>query len=162
MKRIFTILLIAVVLLSASTAFASGTMTDTTLPPVSESTKADSLLAAVPFAKPGDEIGGLKIINATDSIRLAGGKSKQYNFTMNNLFGQPHNAFNVRITNVSTNSLYTLSITYDGVELWNRQYTGNAAVDVSNCSPNQKWTVLIINDSSQTMSCDVAITSYIE
>lgn len=81
---------------------------------------------------------------------------------MNNGFGTPHNAFNVRITNVSVNSKYTVSITYDGVELWNKQYTGSAAIDVWNCSKDQKWAVLIINDSSQTMSCDVAITSFIE
>lgn len=75
--------------------------------------------------------------------------------------GTPHNAFNVKISNVSVNAKYTVSITYDGYEMINKQCTDDYSVGIINCSESQKWIVLIINDSSQNMSCDYAITSFI-
>lgn len=110
--------------------------------------------------------GSARSINKTGTnITIKGGESKKFTFTMSNGFldlGTPHNAFNVRINNVSTGAKYTLSITYDGTELWNKQYTGDAAVDVWNCSKSQQWIVLIINDSSRDLSLNYSITSFIK
>ncbi|GHV07089.1 hypothetical protein FACS1894217_07120 [Clostridia bacterium] len=104
-------------------------------------------------------------INTANTITIKGGGSKKFEFNMSaGLFGlgTPHNAFDVLITNVSSGSKYTLSITYDGVELHNAQYTGNTGRQVWNCSKGQKWIVLIVNDRSQDMSCTVDIKSYIK
>lgn len=106
-----------------------------------------------------------RIANETGTnVTIRGGESLRFTFTMKNgLFGSatPHNAFNVIISNVSVNAKYTISITYDGIELYNTQCTDDHTVNVTNCSENQKWIVLIINDSSQNMSCNYAITSFI-
>ena len=99
------------------------------------------------------------------NVTIKGGASKKIAFDMSNgAFGTgtPHNAFNVRVTNVSVNSKYTLSITYDGIELWNKQYTGDAAVNVTNCSKGQDWIVFIVKDSSKDMSCYYSIKSFIK
>ncbi|GHV05149.1 hypothetical protein FACS1894217_01550 [Clostridia bacterium] len=104
-------------------------------------------------------------INTANTITIKGGGSKKFEFNMSaGLFGlgTPHNAFDLFITNVSSGSKYTLSITYDGVEFHNAQYTGNAVQQVVNCSKGQKWIILIINDRSQDMSCTVDLKSYID
>ena len=150
-KKIMAVALVLCMVLSMSvTAFAAENTSRS--PIVSESHIDESI--------------GSRSVNETDTnVTIKGGENLKFQFNMNTgIFGlgTPHNAFNVRITNVSVNSKYTVSITYDGIEIWNKQYTGNCALDVSNCSKGQKWIVLIINDSSQNMSCDYAITSYIE
>ena len=167
MKKILSFLLIAAIMLSGTTAFAAELPAelDTQVCSTELNRSEDQLDTAFrrPIATVGtlDESGsGGKGVNVSQNITINGGKSKSYNFKMNNLFADPHSAFNVRINNVSSGSKYTLSITYDGVELWNQQYTGSAAVNVTNCSQDQKWIVLIINDRSQAMSCDVEITSF--
>lgn len=129
-------------------------------------------LAAEGYAQPvayETDVSDTSIARAVDkdvtNVTIKGGDSKKIAFDMSDgVFGTgtPHNAFNVRVTNVSVNSKYTLSITYDGIELWNKQYTGNAAVDVTNCSKGQDWIVFIINDSSQDMSCDYSVKSFIK
>ncbi len=150
-KKIMSVALVLCMVLTMSvTAFAA------------ENTSKSPIVSEGEF----DENINSRSVNETgENVTIKGGENLKFQFNMNNgIFGlgTPHNAFNIRITNVSVNSKYTVSITYDGKEIWNEQYTGNCALDVSNCSKGQKWIVLIINDSSQNMSCDYAITSYIE
>lgn len=66
-----------------------------------------------------------RIANETGTnVTIKGGESLKFTFTMSNGFlglGTPHNAFNVKISNVSVNAKYTVSITYDGYEMINKQ-----------------------------------------
>jgi hypothetical protein len=99
------------------------------------------------------------------NVSLNGGTSRSWNFDMKTGFmgwGDPHNAFTVEISNVSANAKYTLSISYDGIEIWNQQYTGvGTTVFTQYCSPNQYFKVMIVNDRVTSMTFDISIISYI-
>lgn len=120
--------------------------------------------ADAPYAFEGEDYSVIRplVANITDSLTLDGTKSKTYSFNMNNWLGTPHNAFNVKISNVSIGAKYTLIISYDGNELVNEQFTGATTWTVSNASKDQAWKVSIINDTQNQMTCEVAITSYIK
>ncbi|GHV16566.1 hypothetical protein FACS189425_01100 [Clostridia bacterium] len=102
--------------------------------------------------------------NVSNTITIKGGGSKKYDFDMSTGLlgsGTPDSAFYVIITDVSFGSKYTVSITYDGIELVNAQYSDVPITwYVTNCSKNQKWIVIIINDRSQDMTCNVEIKSH--
>jgi hypothetical protein len=153
MKNIVSFILIVAMLFGLSNVALAADSVDT---PDMTPDNQPTIIIDTPLFSP-------QSINVNSSITLGGGKSKEYNFDMKTFLGlgTPHNAFDLAITNLSSDSLYTLSVTYDGVELHNAQYTSTTSARVINCSADQKWIVLIINDRSQTMSCDVNITSLI-
>lgn len=97
------------------------------------------------------------------SESLNGGSKKEWNFDMKTGFlgtGTPHDAFTVEVSNVSADAKYTLSISYDGIETWNKQYTGGATVFTQYCSSNQKFKVMLVNDRATSMTYDISIISY--
>jgi len=102
-----------------------------------------------------------RIVNDTGTRTIAAGSNYTKTFNMSNGGGIPHNAFNVLVTNPTAK--YTLIISYDGIEIWNQQYNAvGASTTTYPCSVGQNFKVMVINDSSSSMTAQIAITSYIK
>jgi len=101
-----------------------------------------------------------RIVNDTGTRTIKAGSNYTKTFTMSNGSGTPHNAFSVVITNPTAK--YTLIISYDGIEIWNQQYTAGCSSLTSPCSVGQNFKVMVINDTSSSMTAQIDITSYIK
>ena len=90
---------------------------------------------------------------------LVGGTPWNKSFKVDKLVGESHNAFTVKISEVS--GQYSLVITgTNGYSYSSGLKTGGTSVTVSNAVEGVTYTVFIVNPGSQTLSGKVTINSY--
>lgn len=100
-------------------------------------------------------------VDTAKILNLGVGKSWSDSFKMNNLFGQNHNAFNVKVSSV-TSGYYKIIITgTNGYEYTSKELYGGGTVTTTNANINVTYTVTIVNTSSTTLNAVASITSYV-
>ena len=103
-------------------------------------------------------------VSSTGIVSLKKGASFDVSFNMKNgIVGTPHNAFNVKISNVEQGSYTVLIKGSDGYSYNpNKYYTSDASFETVNCKDGVTYTVTIKASTSGPVEAEYAITSYIK
>lgn len=103
---------------------------------------------------------GVSVVNKSISVSVGSSYSKS--FKMDNLFADPHNAFNVSVSN--PDGKYHIKAVRGNGE-WSHDFStkevGSTAT-VDECLPGVTYTVYVINDDSVKINATVSITSYVK
>jgi|GEM_PF-4191317 len=102
-------------------------------------------------------------VDNTASLDLAVGKSWSDSFKMNNWINTDHNAFNVKVSNVTGGGTYKVIITgTNGYSYESSDQSSGNTWTISNAKVDVTYKVTIVNTSSKTVKATVNITSYVK
>ncbi|QGG48309.1 hypothetical protein [Heliorestis convoluta] len=101
-------------------------------------------------------------VNTSKNLNLSLGEKWSTNFKMNNWFSDDHNAFNVKVSNVTSGKYKILIKATNGYNYESLEYSKGATVTISNAQSDVTYTVIILSTSTNNLIAKVDITSYIK
>lgn len=101
-------------------------------------------------------------VSTTKTLNLAVGKSWSKSFKMNTLTGSNHNAFNTKISNVTSGKYKVIITGSNGYKYESTERTTDTTFTTTNAKKDVTYTVTIINTSANNLKAKADITSYIK
>lgn len=102
--------------------------------------------------------------NIDESETLGGLSNKQYPFDMKSWTEANHNAFAIKITDMSCSSGvdYQIIIQKNGRDIYNEKFTNGKNITIENAQNNSKYNVIVNNLSTNSLKYNITINSYLE
>ena len=102
--------------------------------------------------------------NIDESETLGGLSNKQYPFDMKSWTEANHNAFAIKITDMSCSSGidYQIIIQKNGRDIYNEKFTNGKNITIENVQNNSKYNVIVHNLSTNSLKYNITINSYLE
>lgn len=98
--------------------------------------------------------------NIEEAIELNGAQSTSFLIKLTEEESMIQHTITTSISDVSTNSLYTIIVTFNGTEIYNAQHTGAVTLETTNCSVNHDIKIYLINSTSKPFNANLTITNY--
>lgn len=101
-------------------------------------------------------------VQKEDVLNLAPGRSWRVSFKVDNIIHADHNAFNIKVSNV-TSGRYKIMVTgSNGYNYETTEISGNSTLTISNAAKGVTYTAIVVNTSSINLNGKVNVTSYIK
>ena len=102
--------------------------------------------------------------NIDKSETLSGLSNNQYSFDMKSWTEANHNAFAIKISNMSCSSGvdYQVIIQRNGDVIYRNYFTSEKNITIENAHNNSKYNVIILNQSTDSLKYKININSYIK
>ena len=102
--------------------------------------------------------------NIDESETLGGLSNKKYSFDMKSWTETNHNAFTIKITDMSCSSGidYQIIIQKNGRDIYNEKFTNGKNITIENAQNNSKYNVIVNNLSTNSLKYKIKINSYLE